>query len=202
MAYNSFCHHCYALQSTLYDSGSGRAYAASQWLLGYRADQLKESLVETARELETLISGYIQTVPEPESAFVEQRSTTGPLTSSPALFVRPPISRKTRSWKNIRYLLLALVLLVGIGLLIRYAPHSLTPTSNQATTTNNALLDHPYTAAVPGPGCDAGGANWLTGEYYKAPVTPTASTATTPVRGTPTLQVITDNSTAHGIRNE
>ncbi len=156
---------------------------------------IKESLVETARELETLISGYIQTVPEPESAFVEQRSTTGPLTGSPALFVRPPISRKTRSWKNIRYLLLALVLLVGIGLLIRYAPHSLTPTSNQATTTNNALLDHPYTAAVPGPGCDAGGANWLTGAYYKAPVTPTASTATTPVRGTPTLQVITDNST-------
>jgi DNA-binding CsgD family transcriptional regulator len=30
---------------------------------------IKESLVETAQELETLISGYLQTVPEPESAF-------------------------------------------------------------------------------------------------------------------------------------
>ncbi len=156
---------------------------------------IKESLVETAKELETLITGYIQTVPEPESAFVEQHSTNGPLTRLPASFVRPPISSKTRSWKNKRYLFLVFVLLLGVGLLIRYAPHSLKPTSNQATTTNNALLDHPYTAAVPGPGCDAGGANWQTGEYYKAPVTPTASTATTPVQGTPTPQIIVDNST-------
>ena len=159
---------------------------------------IKESVAETAQELETLITGYMQTVPEPESAIVEQPSTNGPLTCSTASFVRPPISRKTRSWKNMRYLLLAFVLLLGVGLLIRYAPHSLTSISTlapiQATTTNNALLDHPYTAAVPGPGCDAGGANWQTGLYYKAPVTPTASTATTPVQGTPTLQVITDNS--------
>ncbi len=160
---------------------------------------IKESLTETAQELETLISGYLQTVPELESAFVEQRSTNGPLTRSPAPFVRPPISRKTRSWKNIRYLLLALVLLVSIGLLIRYEPRFLTLPGIQgpiqATTTNNTLLNHPYTAVVPGPGCDAGGANWQTGEYYKVPVTPTASTATTPVKGTPTLQVVTDNST-------
>jgi hypothetical protein len=155
---------------------------------------IRESLTQTAQELETLISGYIQTVPEPESAFVEQHSTNGPLTGSPALFVRPPIFRKTGSWKNIRYLLLAFVLLLGVSLLMRYAPHSLTSTSNQATTTTNALLDRPYTAAVPGPGCDAGGANWQTGLYYKAPVTPTASTAATPVQGTPTLQVVTDNS--------
>ena len=99
-----------------------------------------------------------------------------------------PFSRKAGSWKNIRYLLLALVLLLGAGLLVRYAPRS------SPTTTPNALLNHPYTAAVPGPGCDAGGANWQTGVYYKAPVTPTAST-TTPVQGTPTLQVVTDNST-------
>ena len=97
-----------------------------------------------------------------------------------------------------RYLLLTLVLLLGAVLLIRYAPLSLTSRGIlvpiQATTTNNALLNHPYTAAVPGPGCDAGGANWQTGVYYKAPVTPTAS-ATTPVQSTPTLQVVTDNST-------
>ncbi len=159
---------------------------------------IKESLAETAQELETLISGYLQKVPEPESAFVEQHSTNGPLTGSPALFVRPPISRKIRPWKNIRYLLLAIVLLLGVGLLIRYAPHSLKLPSIQvpiqATTTTNALLDRPYTAVVPGPGCDAGGANWQTGLYYKAPVTPTASTATASVQGTPTFQVVTDNS--------
>jgi hypothetical protein len=159
---------------------------------------IKESLAETAQELETLITGYLQTVPEPESAIVEHPSTNWPLTRSPAPFVRPPTSRKTGSWKNMRYLLLALVLLVGIGLLIRYEPRFLKLPGIQgpiqATTTTNALLDHPYTAAVPGPGCDAGGANWQTGLYYKTPVTPTASTATTPVQGTPTLQVVTDTS--------
>src|SRR2546426_720348 len=36
---------------------------------------IKESLAETAKELATLITSYIQTVPEPESAFVEQHST-------------------------------------------------------------------------------------------------------------------------------
>jgi len=160
---------------------------------------IKESLTETAQELETLITGYIQTMPEPQSVFIGQRSAVGPLTHSPASFVRPPISNKIRSWKNMRYLLLAFVLLLGAVLLIRYVPRSSTLTSIQApiqtTTTNNTLLDRSYTAAVPGPGCDAGGANWLVSGIYKAPVTPTASTAATPAQGTPTLQVIVDNST-------
>lgn len=160
---------------------------------------IKESLTETAHELVTLITSYIQTLPKPVSAFAEQRVTIRSLTGSSASIGRRASSSTSRVWKRISILLLVLVVLLVASLLIRYVPHSSTltriPFTTRSTITQNNFLNHSYTAAVPGPGCDFGGAVWEIGGYYKAPVTPTAMITKTPVQASPTLQVINDNST-------
>src|SRR5579859_2644081 len=151
---------------------------------------MKEPLSETAKELEALITTFLQTLPTSASASRQQRP-------SPAAFVLPPpIAHRPGRNRRIRSLLLTIGLLLVAALLLYALPRIPrspgTPTIPQDTATSTTFLTRPYVAANPGPGCDTAGADWAVGSQFKAPVTPTGTTATARPHATPTLQVIVD----------
>ena len=162
--------------------------------------KIRESLTTTAKELQILITNYFQTLPESPAASATRNPNTGPLVALPKSLLQPS-GHKAKQKRSVLYtqLLVALLILLGLGLLAYYRPHLTLPrfatSTQQSLTASNIVGNHPYIATAPGPGCDAKGADWEVGTYYKVPVTPTASQATPLPKSTPTLQVVIDNST-------
>ena len=71
---------------------------------------------------------------------------------------RPPLSTRSRF---ITLLLVALIVALGVGIANRMRNSSLTMTNTGVLQAPVDLTSHPYTAQVPGPGCDKQGAMWL-----------------------------------------
>lgn len=158
---------------------------------------IKESLAMTAQELAALITRYFEIIAESEAASIERHSTIhlSPRSLVPA--IQPSINTKSWPGQNIsyKYLFLMLITLLAGNLLfnlLTYSPQmAKTQTTTETPTTSDAFFTHAYTASVPGPGCDPGGADWQSGGQFLTLPTTTATNRSV----APTQQVITDGAT-------
>jgi hypothetical protein len=165
---------------------------------------VKESLDETAHELEPLINKQLEasaksapTDQNPLQAKVQQQKIPPVFTSITYIKIRSNIISSIR-----RYALIALILVLISGLLVYYVTHR-TPAlqSTNISSGGNSISTSPfgqnYTVRVPG-GCNASDKDWWsTGAYFKTLDTPTATAVktNTPPKETSTPHVVQDDST-------
>jgi hypothetical protein len=154
---------------------------------------LKEPINETAQELTSHITNYFQSLPEETtendtpSAQLEIIAPQRETTPQP----QPPSKKSLPASAGC---ITALFLFLAVALTVALPTFFLTRRGSDQTMykglqTNDALLTHPYTAAVPGSSCDLGGARWGVGQYFKAPSTAISA------QSTPATQAVFDSST-------
>jgi hypothetical protein len=157
---------------------------------------VQDPLSVTAQELTTLIHKHV----EQESANAKKSNTKSFSLPVPG-FQRPSRRRLgPPDWpRRILTVVLVLVICASIFYLVPLmksrASHVMSDGGSGIATPAD-FFTHPYTTAVPGPGCDSSGANWQVGTRYKAIPTPEPSTSQGQgtVQETPTPQTMIDTS--------
>jgi hypothetical protein len=155
---------------------------------------VQDPLSATAQELTALIHRHS----EQQSAHAKKSNTKSFSLSVPG-FQRPSRQRLYPVDWSRRILTVVLILSVCVGIfylvpMMKSRASQVMNGSDVPTPTD--FFSHPYTTAVPGPGCDSSGANWQLGTRYKS--IPTPEPTTTRGQGTapetPTPQTMIDSS--------